>query len=245
MEPNWSRGIVAGKAVDWFDPPMKPRFAVLYLHSVGGESLADNAVYTAELLKLNLACCAPQGGECWWADRLCPTFDDAVTPAHHLLTAVLPAMLARWDLPAKAIAAAGISMGGQGALRLGFRHPDEFNAVAGIASALDYHERYGLGTPLDALYRSREACRQDTAILSISPDKYPKHIWFACDPTDAEWFRGNDRLHEKLSAVGVPHTADLATEAGGHSWAYFDAMAAPMLRFLVQALTADARRLMG
>jgi len=244
MQPNWSRGTIAGKAVDWFDPPAKPRFALLYLHSVGCEALAENAAFTAELRRLNLACCAPQGGECWWADRICPAFDDALTPVAHLLTNVVPAMLERWTLPAKAVAVAGISMGGQGALRLGFRHPDKFNVVAGIASALDVHDRYGLGSPLDAIYRSREACRQDTAILHVGQGAYPKRIWFACDPTDAEWFRGNDRLDEKLRAIGIPHTADLTTEAGGHSWAYFEAMAAPMLAFVVKGLEAESRRLM-
>ena len=244
MQPDWSRSCIAGRAVDWFDPPAKPRFALLYLHSVGSESLAENVVYSDELRRLTIACCAPQGGECWWADRICPAFDAATTPMAHLLANVLPAMLERWSLPGKAVAVAGISMGGQGALRLGFLYPDKFNVVAGIAGAFDVHERYGFGSPLDAMYRSREACRQDTAILHIDQGGYPKRIWFACDPTDAEWFRGNDRLAEKLSAIGIPHTADLATEAGGHSWEYFEAMAAPMLGFVAKGLEAESRRLM-
>ena len=231
MEPDWTRGEVDGTTVDWFDPPAKPRFALLYLHPVGQESLADNAGFTAELRRLNLGCCAPHGGERWWIDR------ESLRNLH-------PAMRARWDLSGKAIAVAGISMGGQGALRLAFEHAELFNVVAGIASALDYHDWYGRGTPLDARYRSREACRQDTATLQIRPDRYPKHIWFACDPTDEEWFRGNDRLDEKLIAMGIPHTADLTTEAGGHSWSYFEAMAAPMLQFAVKSLEADSRRLL-
>ena len=231
MEPDWTRSELAGKAVDWFDPPAKPRFALLYLHPVGQESLADNEVFTLELRKLNLACCAPHGGENWWTDR------EGLLKLH-------PAMRERWDLPAKAIAVGGISMGGQGALRLAFQYPETFNVVAAISSAIDYHEWYGRGPPLDTLFRSREACRQDTATLHIRPDRYPKHIWFACDPTDEEWFRGNDRLDEKLSAMGIPHAADLTTEAGGHSWEYFEAMAAPMMQFLAKSLEKDARRLL-
>ena len=231
MDSHWIRSDAGGRAVDWFDPPAKPRFALLYLHPIGGESLAGNAVFTAELRRLNLACCAPQGGERWWAD-------------HEELLKLHPAMRDRWILSSKAIAVAGISMGGQGALRLAFQNPESFNVVAGIASAIDHHERFGQGSPLDSLYRSREACRQDTATLRIRPDSYPKHIWFACDPTDDEWFRGNDRLDEKLTAMGIPHTADLTTEAGGHSWNYFEAMAAPMLQFVVKSLEADSRRLL-
>ena len=230
MNPDWTRSPIAGRTVDWFDPPAKPRFALLYLHPVGGESLADNPIFTAELRKHNLACCAPQG-EGWWADR------EGLLKLH-------PAMRERWTLSSKAIAVAGISMGGQGALRLAFQYPETFSVVAGIASAIDHHERHGQGSPLDSLYRSREACRQDTATLRIRPDSYPKHIWFACDPTDEEWFRGNDRLDEKLTAMGIPHTADLTTESGGHSWEYFEAMAAPMLQFAVTSLEADSRRLL-
>jgi esterase/lipase superfamily enzyme len=243
MQAGWSRDTVAGKKVDWFDPPAKPRFALLYLHPVGQESLADNARFTELLTQFQLGCCAPHGAESWWADRVCETFDPTLSTAQHIIGNVQPAMRERWTLPTKAIAIAGISMGGQGALRLAFQQPDTFNVVAGIASALDYYEWYGRGTPLDACYKSREACRQDTALLHIQPDRYPKHIWFACDPHD-EWFRGNDRLDEKLRAMGIPHTTDLTSEAGGHSWPYFEAMAAPMLGFIVKSLEVQARRLL-
>jgi S-formylglutathione hydrolase len=58
------------------------------------------------------------------------------------------------------------------------------------------------------------------------------------------WHRGNDRLHEKLSALGVPHTIDFETQAGGHTWPYFERMADPALRFLVESLEKESRRLL-
>ncbi len=116
--------------------------------------------------------------------------------------------------------------------------------VAAIASALDYHELYGQGMALDAMYDSKEQCRQDTALLHIHPGQYPPHIFFAIDPDDTRWYRGNDRLHEKLSALGIPHTLDLTTRAGGHSWAYFDHLAGPSLRFLHDGLLQESRRLL-
>jgi S-formylglutathione hydrolase len=93
------------------------------------------------------------------------------------------------------------------------------------------------------MYDSPEQARQDSAILHLDPHRYPPAIWFACDPDDTEWYRGNDRLHEKLAALGIPHTADLDTRAGGHSWRYFDAMAGPMLLFIAGALRRQERRL--
>lgn len=246
MLPGWTRAEIAGKPADIYDPPggPAPRFGVLWLHPVGGESPADNPAYTAAFARHGLAVCAPWGGEAWWADRVCPAFDPHLTAERHLLDNVLPWMRDRWKCGPRGVAAAGISMGGQGAVRLGFKYPDRFGAVASVAGAFDYHDRHGRGTPLDAMYPTREACRQDTATLWVNPAKAPPHVWFASDPADAEWHRGNDRLHEKLAATGVPHFADLTTTAGGHTWAYFDAMADPLCAWLAGALAKEARRLM-
>ena len=240
MLPGWTVTDIAGKPARVFAPP-NPRFALLFLHPVGMESISENAAYTAELARHGVACCEPFGARGWWADRVCAEFDPVLTPEKHLLENVLPWMAEQ--MPGQLVVA-GISMGGQGAVRLGLKYPDRFPVVASVAGAFDYHELYGQGTPLDDMYRSREACRQDTAVLHVHPTKFPPHVWFACDPADADWFRGNDRLHEKLAAVGVPHTADLTTSAGGHSWAYFDRMADPLFAFLVAAVAKQSRRLL-
>src|SRR5262249_28128472 len=158
----------------------------------------------------------PHGGRCWWADRVCPEFDPQVAPERHLLTAVLPYFGRRWGLGPRAVGLTGISMGGQGALRLAFKYPHLFPVVAAISSAIECPELYGEGTPIDVMYDSKEQCRQDTAIMHVNPPRSPPHIFFAIDPADERWFRGNDRLDEKLNALGVPHTADLTTRAGGH-----------------------------
>lgn len=243
MLPGWSRIGIGGKPADVYRPAGRSKFAVLFLHPVGQESPADNAAYTDGFRRHDLAVVAPWGGESWWADRIDPGFDPAVTAERHVLHAVVPWMEAEWGLEPRSVAVAGISMGGQGAIRLGFKYPDRFPVVAGVASAFDYYERHGRGTSIDAMYPTREKCRQDGAGLHVSPLKFPSHVWFACDPVDAEWFRGNDRLHEKLRALGIPHTVDLETAAGGHGWPYFEAMAAPMTAFLVAGLEKDSRRL--
>ncbi len=240
----WTRVEIAGKPADIFDPPTSPAGAVLFLHPYGLETPTENAVYTSELERHGLACCAPHGKHSWWVDRICAEFDLHLTAERHLLDNVMPWMRTRWNLPARGISATGISMGGQGALRLGFRYPDRFPIVAGIASAIDFYERHGTGSELDAMYPTREAARQDSATLQVDAARFPPHVWFACDPADHPWHRGNDRLAEKLTAFGLPHTADLDTSAGGHTWAYFDAMARPMFAFLADSLAKEKRRLM-
>ena len=78
----------------------------------------------------------------------------------------------------------------------------------------------------------------------LPPYDYPPHLFFCIDPDDSDWYRGNDRLHEKMNALGVPHAMDLTTRAGGHSWAYFDHMASTVVGFLHESLDKESRRLL-
>jgi S-formylglutathione hydrolase len=245
MNGAWSLVDIGGKQADVRDPPGgRPRFGILYLHPFGLETLPGNAAFTALFDELRLGCICPHAGRSWWADRLCPEFDARTTPERHLLDAVVPFFQTRWGLAPPAVGLLGISMGGQGALRLAFKHPQRFGAVAGISSALDYHERYGQGLALDDMYDSKEQCRQDTALLHVHPSHYPPHIFFCIDPEDRDWYRGNDRLHEKLAALGIEHTCDLTTRAGGHSWQYFNRMADRAVRFVQAGLEQQSRRLL-
>jgi S-formylglutathione hydrolase len=127
---------------------------------------------------------------------------------------------------------------------LAFKHPDLFPAVAALAPVIEYHELYGGGSSLDALYDSKEQCRQDTVPMHVEPGHYPAHVLFAIDPDDEPWRRGCERLREKLAALGVPHEADLDTRAGGHSWDYFNALAGRAVRFLYAGLDEQSRRLL-
>lgn len=80
--------------------------------------------------------------------------------------------------------------------------------------------------------------------MHIPPANYPPHLFFCIDPDDETWYRGNDRLHEKLSALGIEHTMDLSTQAGGHSWEYFNFMAERAIRFVHAGLEQESRRLL-
>jgi pimeloyl-ACP methyl ester carboxylesterase len=245
MSGSWHRVEIAGKAADVYDPPgpHRPRFGTLHLHGYGLETLRDNPAFTRLFDELDLACVCPHGQRSWWVDRVCAEFDPQLTPEKYILTRVLPFFEQRWGLVPRSIGLQGISMGGQGALRLAFKHPRTFPVVAAISAALDFQERYGQGTPLDDMYDSKEQCRQDTALLHIHPSHYPEHILFVIDPDD-EWLRGNDRLHEKLTALGIPHEVDFTTRAGGHSWDYFNHMADPVERFVYAGLESESRRLL-
>jgi S-formylglutathione hydrolase len=246
MTGTWSQPEIAGKRADVYEPAggRRPRFGLLYLHDSDLQTLRGQPLFTRLLGEHHLACICPHGQRCWWVARVCAEFDPKVTPERFLLEQVLPYFGERWNLAPPALAVLGVGMGGQGALRLAFKHPRRLPVAAAIAPALDYHECYGEGAALDAMYDSREQCRQDTALMHIHPSEYPPHVFFCVDPDDERWYRGNDRLHEKLNALGVPHTADLATRAGGHSRAYFNHMAERAVRFVAAGLEHESRRLL-
>src|ERR1700676_2114980 len=147
MTGVWSQLDIASKKIDVYDP-RAARFAILYLHGSGLETLAGNAIWTKLFDQFNLACACPHGQLSWWTDRICADFDPRITAEQHLLKNVVPFMNERWKLPARAVGLTGISMGGQGALRLSFKHPQQFPVVAGISSAIDYYERFGQGLTL-------------------------------------------------------------------------------------------------
>lgn len=227
---SWRVDDWGGKPVAVFAPPA-PRFTVLFLHDHDERLPTDNAELTAALAAHGLACVAPWGGAAWWAARVLPSFDPHTTAEAHALErayshAATPAMPFR-------TAAIGVGAGGQAAVRLGFRHPGLVPVVAGWDSAFDFHDWHGRGTSLDELYARKEQARQDTAVLQVRPAHAPPHVWFGCPP-ESEWFRGNDRLHEKLSAVGVPH-AFVTAEPRPF---------AAMVAFVADALAKESRRLL-
>ncbi|HKI36338.1 MAG TPA: alpha/beta hydrolase-fold protein [Gemmataceae bacterium] len=243
MNGTWTTTEIAGRPADVYDPANPPRLAVLHLHDADGQTLRDRPAFTRLFDELGLGCVCPQGGPSWWVDRACPGFDLPLTPERYLLDRVLPYFGERWGVGPPGIGLLGAGMGGQGALRLAFRHPKTFAVAAAVAPAIDYYELYGRGTPLDEIYDSKEQCRQDTVPLHVHPSHAPPHLFFAVDPDDP-WSRGSDRLHEKLSALGIAHEFDGGTRAGGHSWGYFERMAERALRFVHAGLVQQGRRLL-
>lgn len=245
MGRQWERYEVAGHEVDWYEPggSGRPAWCVIYLHGRDGVLLRDEPYFTYWLERLQLACAAPLGGEGWWLDRIAPSFDAHRTAENYLLKEVLPWLEARWQLRPGRIGLFGVSLGGHGALRLAFRYPKVFPVVAAISPTVDFYEAWGQGSELDTMYPSKEHCRLDSALLQVQLESWPEAIYFCCDPADF-WYRGNERLREKLTVMGIEHTCDLLTSAGGHSWEYFYRMAEPALRFVRERLERQARRLL-
>ncbi len=229
----WVSNTIQGIPVDLFDLAVgKAAGGLLFLHDRDGTTLRGSPNAEAWLKENHLSAASPQCGECWWTDRIWPRFDEHKSAERWLIGDLLPELTARWgSVP---IAIAGRGMGGQGALRIAFKHPDLFPIVAALDAAVDCHDLYYEGTSLDDLYPSREHCRQDSPVLHISPIKQPRHILFGCAAA-SRWERGNDRLHEKLTALGVAHRYTTETT---------DNTLQRLIEFAATAIREESRRLL-
>lgn len=247
MQGTWEFREIGAHVADVYRPAggsSDPPFGLIFLHGVGGESLRGQTAFTAHMDAWGMPCVCPWGAQTWWTDRVLPSYHPTQSALRYVLDDVLAWCRKEWGLGPGRLGLFGISMGGHGALRMSFKYPDLFPVVAGIASALEPQAVMDDSEALQTMYNSPEQCRQDSAALHVVPHQPPSHIYFCCDPGDVLWHRGNDRLHEKLNALGIAHECDLSTQAGGHTWEYFRAMAEPTLRFLYRGLVERSRRLL-
>jgi S-formylglutathione hydrolase FrmB len=242
---GWSTQHIAGKPCDVYLPaaPHPHGFVVIYLHGVHQNRLVDNAAFTAEFARHGLRVIAPLTGRSWWADRICPEFDDKITAYRHVIDNILPHIAQTWNATPPKIALLGTSMGGQGALRLAFKQPSTFPVTAAISPAIDYHLRWKEGDEtLPQMYPDQETVRQDTATLHVHPLNWPRHLWFCCDPADHRWHESAERLHSKLVALGIQHDYDLETTGGGHGFEYYNRMVPQAVQFIVDRLERERLR---
>ncbi|MEX2092563.1 MAG: alpha/beta hydrolase-fold protein [Pirellulales bacterium] len=243
---NWSEIEVAGHACQIFEPqrPSEHGYTVVYLHCSLSAKLAGYPAFTREFERHGLRVIQPMSGLSWWTDRPWPAFDSAITAERYVLDRIVPFVAERWHARPPQLALFGISMGGQGALRMAYKHPNLFPTVAAIAPSIDFQKRIdeGIDPGLDEMYRDAEDARQDTATLHIHPLNWPRNQFFCCDPTDYRWHESADRLRMKLWSLGVPFESELETVAGGHSFEYAAHMAPRAIGFLAERLERERLR---
>ncbi|MFM8805389.1 MAG: alpha/beta hydrolase-fold protein [Planctomycetia bacterium] len=250
--PHWSLIELGGRRCELFDPPSaSPGRALLYLHDVAERRLQDIPGLRDAIEAAGLPAVAPHTGRSWWLDRIMPAFDSRITPERFVVEEVRGEIARRFGVQPPGIALIGVGMGGQGALRIAYRHPTLFPVAAAIAPAIDFHmamrecDLREDGEHYDTLWETFgdvERARQDTAILHVHPLNWPRHQWFSSDPADVHWHDGAARLQSKLRALGIPHTAVLEPHAG-QAADISDRMADDSLRFILEALDQESRRL--
>ena len=218
------------------------KYPVLYLlHGLGGsgQTMAADGEWTAlqDLRRANkvgeFLVVAPDGWDTFYINSR-----DGKTPySDFLIREFIPTMermyRARAERAGRGIT--GFSMGGYGAMRLAFAHPELFGSVSAHSGALMRAPPQGVsagassgnppaqllarvfGDPIDRRFWDLNspfvlAQRNALALMKLK-------IYFDCGTEDSYgFFRGASELHETLDSVKVPHEFHLYP--GGHSVSY-------------------------
>lgn len=117
----------------------------------------------------------------------------------------------------------GLSMGGHGALFLGFRHSDTFGAVGSMSGGVDLNEsrnKFEIAKRIgDTISYANNW--KNLSVLNLVENYTGTNlkIIFDCGIDDI-FIDGNRQLHQKLLQLKIAH--DYYERPGKHNWAYWD-----------------------
>ena len=127
--------------------------------------------------------------------------------------------------------AAGLSMGGYGAVKLALSHPDRYAAAASLSGTLDITymaDREDRAEIWDRAFAGEIREENDLfALLAAAPTVPPLYI--GCGTSDG-LLDANERFIAAASGAGVDVTTDL--RAGDHEWGVWDPMIADVIAWL-------------
>lgn len=143
----------------------------------------------------------------------------------HVVQSLFPASSKREDT-----FAAGLSMGGYGAFKLGLRQPEKFAAVASLSGALDILTFEHEDKPLTAdeyrcIFGSGEEAKgsaDDLFFLAsqLKKEQYDIPEFLQVCGTEDFLYSDNIRFLEHLRQLGIEVTFE--EESGAHDWDYWD-----------------------
>ncbi|MCA9259372.1 MAG: hypothetical protein KDA61_09240 [Planctomycetales bacterium] len=244
--PHWQTIKIADHFCLVYDPPERAQqpFAYIYLHDYGpvDDDPVDAPVKTI-IEQRQAPTVVPLAPELWWTDRLYAPWSERYDAEQYVVRHVTCWLDAQWDRRSPQVGLWGAGMGGQGALRISYRHPNQFPVVAAISPLIEFQKAHEAGSiPLRAMYRDAEQARQDTATLHIHPLNWPRNQWFGCAADDYFAFDGVDRLRMKLYSLGVPHEC-LADDYYASNESAATTLAKEAWEFMQRRLQAEQRRL--
>jgi S-formylglutathione hydrolase FrmB len=118
-------------------------------------------------------------------------------------------------------AIAGLSMGGQGALSLAWKHPDFFGAagsMSGVQDLCPWKNKYELKAVLgDTLNNNNFYNNSVVNMVKKAPSEIPALI-IDCGISDP-FIESNRRLNAELLQLKIPH--DYIERSGTHNWTYW------------------------
>jgi S-formylglutathione hydrolase FrmB len=180
----------------------------------------------------------PEGDNGWYTDNAGGSADQYET---YVLHELIPDVESRYrtiqDRRGRAIA--GNSMGGYGALKFGFKHPEIFTLAASMSGALDASAR----TDEASLMLIFGAPNSPTRVANDLPrlarefpaERAPLLPYFYLDcGAEDPWLAANRDLVNILLERKIVH--EYRQVPGGHIWAYWDRQVREVLRIAVERM---------
>ncbi len=238
------------------------RFPVVYLlHGYGGNErewiergrvgrMLDTLIGSGEIPAVIAV--MPDGAKSWYVDSA------ALGGPGDYETAIMRDLVSYIESRYRAIpdrharATAGLSMGGYGALRMAFFHPERFIAVASLSGALFqavgipgvdrpvanaleeaekwYHGAYGRPFDIGIYVERSPFSRIDELRRMKAP---PKILITAGDDDYFKFYEGSCALFIALRRAGL--AAELRVDDGGHDWDLWRQQFPEVMRFLSKA----------
>lgn len=163
----------------------------------------------------------PDGQDSWY-------FDSPIDPKMQFETHVGSEVVSYVDRHYRTIASrtaraiTGLSMGGHGALWIGWRHPEVFGATGSMSGGVNitkFPDRWLIQQRLGKYHDNPERWASH-AVVNLVPLLVPGKQAITIDDGDKDFFlEVNNELHAALQRAGIPH--DYTIRPGGHSWVYW------------------------
>ena len=115
----------------------------------------------------------------------------------------------------------GLSMGGHGALWLGWRHPDIYGSCGSMSGGVDIYNfpnKWKINERLGDYESNKEVWRKHS-VSNLVPSLVPGQNIIIDDGNKDIFINENNALHQALDKQGIPH--DYIVRPGAHNWEYW------------------------
>ena len=213
----------------------RTRYPVIYLlhgwnsHYDAWLSRTLLAQYAAEH---QLIIITPEGNNGWYTDSATTSTDKYES---YIVQELIPDVDKRLRTIAerRGRAIAGFSMGGYGAVKFGFKHPELFAFVASSSGAFDATSRTDDPSIMQAFGGADSVERKSNDVLRLAEEfpseRIPQLPYFYLDcGRDDPWLNNNQRFADILRERKIP--VEFRELQGNHTWPYWDTQVREVLR---------------
>jgi len=232
------------------------RYPVLILlHGLGGSAgdwVSERARLAEHAAEHRLVIVVPEGRDAWYTDSATVAAEKFET---YFVAELLPDVERRFRTHARreGRAVAGLSMGGYGALKFAFKHPDKFALAASMSGALaaaswvpsESLPEFVRPSLSRAFGGADSPARAANDLFRLAREVAPERVgalpYLYLDCGTEDFLIGNNRdFSALLLERKIPH--EYRQLPGGHTWPYWDQQVREILKLASRRLAAPGER---